>query len=1495
MFLTIFLGTVIGEKMEFCVGEDERRDGRPKLRHLFAFLEALHAQTDPLVTNVDRHPFALWLDRLPQHPALGVLEEDSVLRVQRIEPTPPPPVPEELDGWIANPLIAHAAPALVPTKPDTPAFADNPLRVDALERLRLSWQEWAPVAKVEEEVNQLYGALFNERAVLERDSERYEMVFGDGLLEWGEVRHPVLLRRLEIVFDAANREICLTVSDRPVEAYLDPILNEGNASFVAKVLRQVEENVELDPLNREVATPFLQGLVQELDVKGTFGDGPIDPAVPRIRLAPVVFRRIRRVGTGASIREVLEDLEKEEAEDPTWWESAPEGLLRILGIETRKSEIGEPKEPSGSYPEDDERAYFTKPANAEQYRIVRRLEESGAVLVQGPPGTGKTHTIANLIGHLLAEGKSVLVTSHTSKALNVLRDKVVEPLRPLCVSVLESDRANRAQLEEAISGITNRVHADVGEGLFSENSLRESRQAAMKEVVASREALRRARASEYDPIVLDGESIAPEEAGRQIAGGRGTLDWIPGELVADAPLPLSPEELRFLYATNRDLTPQEEANSPDRAVDLTGFPAPAAFQSSVEDVEAGRRADLSIPPALFAPSVVPTEANVDAAESRVEDALAHLAGDVWKRGIVDDAARGHSDLWRDLANEAEQLSAYAKSSASHLLRLAPVWEEGIDKAEAVKACSEIEAFLRNGGSLSFFTLLAHGDWKRVQASLRVGGETPKTADQFAVGREILQLERRRAELVRVWDGLMAPIHGPLLRDEAAPESTARSFVPDIRACVVWQEEYADQAEEAVAACGLVYAAAVQSVPVPASSTAELDRNIAAFREIVLPALRKLGGRLRLEALERTLASWMAKGRVLHAEHPSVPLVGELLNALESRDPVRYASAYAALDAVGGKHGLVARRRELLARLAALAPGWAARIRDREPGFDGYDAPQNAALAWRWLRLDREVRRRAEVSVGDLSARLTRARERVQVLTADLVEKMAWGRVTDRMTLKTRQSLAGYLQLNKKIGKGTGKRAPRLMAEARKAMIECQSAVPVWIMPLSRVTESFDLRRTRFDVLIVDEASQLDVYGLLAMYIAKEIVIVGDHEQVSPLAVGQNLDGVDALIDAFLEGVPNNRLYDGRQSVYALAQQSFDAIGLREHFRCVAPIIAYSNGLSYRGEIIPLRESANVRTRPFVVPYRVGGATYANYTNEVEAQTLVALLKACLEQPEYAGLTFGAINLLGDNEGPQVRRILSLALTHIGETELEARRFRCGNSAQFQGDERDVMFLSLVDGPSPKEGPLSLRAFGANDLFKQRYNVAASRARDQMWVLHSMDPETDLKVGDIRRGLIEFARDPEAAARQYEEKKGRTESEFERRVLERLCRAGYRVTPQYKVGAFRLDFVVEGDEGRAALECDGEAFHTLTDLPADMERQATLERLGWRFVRLRGSEFFRDEETSMSRVFADLQSLRITPNPVQSQARDEDTELLDRIKRRAGIWLSEWRGEENSEN
>ena len=94
---------------------------------------------------------------------------------------------------------------------------------------------------------------------------------------------------------------------------------------------------------------------------------------------------------------------------------------------------------------------------------------------------------------------------------------------------------------------------------------------------------------------------------------------------------------------------------------------------------------------------------------------------------------------------------------------------------------------------------------------------------------------------------------------------------------------------------------------------------------------------------------------------------------------------------------------------------------------------------------------------------------------------------------------------KRIGKGTGKRAARLKVEARDALQRSREAVPVWVMPMARVVESFAPRAGLFDVVIVDEASQSDMLGLIALYLGKSVVVVGDHEQVSPSAVGEKVE------------------------------------------------------------------------------------------------------------------------------------------------------------------------------------------------------------------------------------------------------------------------------------------------------------------------------------------------------------------------------------------------------
>ena len=153
----------------------------------------------------------------------------------------------------------------------------------------------------------------------------------------------------------------------------------------------------------------------------------------------------------------------------------------------------------------------------------------------------------------------------------------------------------------------------------------------------------------------------------------------------------------------------------------------------------------------------------------------------------------------------------------------------------------------------------------------------------------------------------------------------------------------------------------------------------------------------------------------------------------------------------------------------------------------------------------------------------------------------------------------------------------------------------------------------------------------------------------------------------------------------------------------------------------------------------------------------------------------------------------------------------------------MIFLSLVNSPSEK-GPLALRQ---REDARKVVNVAASRARDQLWVVHSLDPGRDLKPGDLRLRLIAHAENPAALRPKRDERRRRHGSELEKRVDDHLSAAGYRLLRSYEVGEYQLDLVVEGaGTRRAAIQCDGDRAAASDALGEAMERQLTLERLGW---------------------------------------------------------------------
>jgi hypothetical protein len=109
-------------------------------------------------------------------------------------------------------------------------------------------------------------------------------------------------------------------------------------------------------------------------------------------------------------------------------------------------------------------------------------------------------------------------------------------------------------------------------------------------------------------------------------------------------------------------------------------------------------------------------------------------------------------------------------------------------------------------------------------------------------------------------------------------------------------------------------------------------------------------------------------------------------------------------------------------------------------------------------------------------------------------------------------------------------------------------------------------------------------------------------------------------------------------------------------------------------------------------------------------------------------------------------------------------------------------------------------------------------------------------------------------------------------------------------------VVEGHRRRLAVECDGERWHTPDQLQRDLQRQAILERLGWIFVRIRGSVFFRDPDVAMAPVFAKLQQLDIEPlGSTSAPGTEYGSDFVNIIRNEAHIIRLNWEREKSVSN
>ncbi len=520
-----------------------------------------------------------------------------------------------------------------------------------------------------------------------------------------------------------------------------------------------------------------------------------------------------------------------------------------------------------------------------------------------------------------------------------------------------------------------------------------------------------------------------------------------------------------------------------------------------------------------------------------------------------------------------------------------------------------------------------------------------------------------------------------------------------------------------------------------------------------------------------------------------------------------------------------------------APIWSNRLRVEIAAPD----ESISTIAWRdaWDHAASDValeRMDARQRLLSLAKERDAAEKQCRRLFGEIVRERTFYALDRRLSPAIKTALVEFVRALARIGRGTGKTAWTHRKTARDAMARCYGAVPCWIMPTWRVAEQLPAELGVLDLVIIDEASQSDITELPVLLRGKKILIVGDDRQVSPTAPFVTQEKIAQLRHHYLGDMPFKSLLEPGESIYDLMRAVFpnQRLMLKEHFRCVEPIIRFSMQF-YPEKMLPLRvPGAQERLDPPLIDIYVphGARGHGKKTNHAEANVIVDEIAALTKKPEMRERSIGVISLVGKEQAEHIRLRLSEA---IGEEIMQRHSILCGDSATFQGSERDIVFLSMVADSANKTALTMLR-------YEQRFNVAVSRARDRVILVRSVRRE-ELNQNDLKARLIAHFENPMPDREEISDALSTCESNFERDLMQRLLERGYRVQGQVGSLGYRIDMVVEGPGGaRLAVECDGDRFHGPEQWQQDMRRQRTLERVGWRFWRCFASSFYRDPDS-----------------------------------------------------
>ena len=425
--------------------------------------------------------------------------------------------------------------------------------------------------------------------------------------------------------------------------------------------------------------------------------------------------------------------------------------------------------------------------------------------------------------------------------------------------------------------------------------------------------------------------------------------------------------------------------------------------------------------------------------------------------------------------------------------------------------------------------------------------------------------------------------------------------------------------------------------------------------------------------------------------------------------------------------------------------------------------------------------------------------------------------------------------------------------------------PCMLMSPISVAQFIDLDQEKFDLVVFDEASQMptsEAIGAIAR--GKALIVVGDPKQMPPTSffTTTQVDESEAENDD-MESILDDCI-----------TLSFPDHYLTWHYRSRhESLIAFSNSQYYDGKLYTFPSVDDRTSKVSLVP--VDGTYDMGRTrcNRTEAEAIVKEVIRRLADDKLCKQSIGIVSF----SKVQQDLIEDILVDELAKNpQLERRAYDCEepifikNLENVQGDERDVILFSVGYGPD-KSGKVSMN-FGPlnNQGGERRLNVAVSRARNEMMVFSTLQPEQiDLNRSQARgveglKRFLEFARSgrmPVAAAQVTEQQ---SETPVIDSVADQLRAHGYQVDTQVGRSRFKVDLAVidpDNSEGYImGIMIDGRRYYnTLTERDREICQPGVLQGLGWNLQRVWTVDWFMNRERVLTRLISELEAAKKAKN------------------------------------